>query len=57
MRTRLEKAIDYIGGYCRKHYTCDLCPLHTEDGCKLNDRDVVDWGSDYLHEEAKEEKR
>ena len=29
MKNKLEKAIEYIKGYCEKHNSCD--------GCKLND--------------------
>lgn len=40
MKTKLEKAIEYIIGYCEKHPKC-------KDGCKLRDDygDCLFWNA------------
>lgn len=45
MKSRLEKAIEYIKGYCNKHVDCDKCKLKViETGfCKLEDKVPCDW--------------
>ena len=30
MKTRLDKSIEYIRGYCLKHYRCDECKLYND---------------------------
>lgn len=38
MKTRLDKSIEYIRGYCSKHCLCGECKLHNGiKGCLLKD--------------------
>lgn len=34
----LIRAIEFIGGYCNKHKTCDTCKLADGDGCCVLDQ-------------------
>lgn len=56
MKSKIEKAIDYIAGYCNKHSSCEECPLTSDDGCKLRTTCIPEWtGKELLKEEAKNE--
>ena len=37
MKSRLEKALEYIQGYCNKHASCEKCKLkvHETGFCRL----------------------
>lgn len=39
MKTRLDKSIEYIRGYCLKHLCCEECKLNNdmEEHCSLKD--------------------
>ena len=55
-KINIEKAIDYVAGYCNKHSSCEECPLTSDDGCKLRTTCIPDWtGKELLKEEAKNE--
>ena len=45
MKSRLEKAIEYIHGYCNKHYKCENCKLitHKTEYCQLANKMPCDW--------------
>ena len=45
MKSRLEKAIEYIKGYCNKHDNCKNCKLIiNETGyCILENKVPCDW--------------
>lgn len=45
MKSRLEKAMEYIQGYCNKHSTCDDCKLATQEAghCRLECKIPCDW--------------
>lgn len=44
MKSKLEKSIEYIAGYCNKHDSCASCPLAGEEGCILcNEYHCCDW--------------
>jgi len=44
MKTRLDKSIEYIRGYCLKHFCCEECKLNNdmEGQCSLKDL-PVNW--------------
>lgn len=39
MKTRLDKSIEYIRGYCGKHFCCEECKLNNDmkGHCSLKD--------------------
>ena len=39
MRTKLDKSIEYIRGYCLKHFNCEECKLNNSmiEHCSLKD--------------------
>ena len=45
MKSRLEKAMEYIQGYCDKHSNCKNCKLITQETghCRLEDKMPCDW--------------
>ena len=45
MRSRLQKAIDYIRGYCDKHWDCDDCKLKDKSNgfCILANSSPYNW--------------
>lgn len=45
MKTRLQKSIEYIKGYCDKHDDCRKCKLHDSknERCGIIDKIPVDW--------------
>ena len=45
MKSRLEKAIEYIHGYCNKHDKCENCKLITHETgyCQLANKMPCDW--------------
>ncbi|MCI6677470.1 MAG: hypothetical protein MSG78_11385 [Clostridiales bacterium] len=45
MKSRLEKAMEYIQGYFNKHSTCDDCKLIIQETghCRLEDKVPCDW--------------
>ena len=45
MKSRLEKAIEYIQGYCNKHDKCENCKLITNETgyCQLENKIPCDW--------------
>ena len=46
MKTKVEKAIDTIKGFCGKHDTCDRCRYRTEtDGCMFREDIPYYWDS------------
>lgn len=47
MKSRLEKAMEYIQGYCNKHSTCDDCKLATQEAghCRLECKIPCDWNA------------
>ena len=45
MKTRLQKSIEYIKGYCDKHDSCDFCRLQEKDTkmCMFKDLIPAEW--------------
>lgn len=45
MKSKLEKSIEYIKGYCNKQVTCEKCILKSSGTgfCKLEDKFPCDW--------------
>lgn len=45
MKTRLQKSIEYIKGYCDKHDDCEKCKLHDSETawCGIRDKVPADW--------------
>ena len=45
MKSRLEKAMEYIKGYCNKHNNCKNCKLITQETgyCRLEDKVPCYW--------------
>ena len=45
MKTRLQKSIEYIKGYCDKHDSCDFCRLYEKDTnmCMFKDLIPAEW--------------
>ena len=45
MKSRLEKAMEYIQGYCNKHNNCKNCKLTTQETgyCRLENKVPCDW--------------
>ena len=45
MKTRLEKAIEYIRGFCNKHDECEKCRLQDKETqiCRLKDAIPCEW--------------
>lgn len=45
MRSRLQKAIDYIKGYCDKHDSCYTCRLQNKEdaACMLKSTYPGEW--------------
>lgn len=45
MKTRLQKSIEYIRGYCDKHNDCTKCKLHDGENewCGIRDKVPADW--------------
>lgn len=45
MKTRLQKSIEYIKGYCDKHDDCKKCKLRDSEagGCGIRDKAPTDW--------------
>ena len=43
MKSRLQKSIEYIKGYCDKHDSCSSCRLQDKDGCKLKNTTPCEW--------------
>ena len=39
MKTKLDKSIEYIRGYCLKHFNCEECKLNNSmiEHCSLKD--------------------
>ena len=42
MKSKLEKAIEYIRGYCIKHSRCEDCKFDSDDGCFIK-KMPCDW--------------
>ena len=42
MKTKLDKSIEYIKGYCSKHSCCEECRLNNDLYCSLKDL-PVNW--------------
>ena len=44
MKSKLEKAMEYIRGYCIKHSSCEDCKLNSDelDGCCIK-KIPCDW--------------
>ena len=45
MKSRIDKAIEYIRGYCQKHDNCDGCKLEcNKSGCDFRNWSIpADW--------------
>lgn len=45
MKTRLQKSIEYIKGYCDKHDDCKKCKLYDSETawCGIRDKVPEDW--------------
>lgn len=45
MKTRLQKSIEYIKGYCDKHDNCKDCKLYDSEAewCGIANKAPVDW--------------
>lgn len=44
MKTRLDKSIEYIRGYCLKHFCCEECKLYNDMEGYCSMKDVpLDW--------------
>lgn len=45
MKSRLQKSIDYIKGFCEKHYRCDDCRLQDKEtnDCFFGNRIPTEW--------------
>lgn len=45
MKSRLQKSIDYIKGFCEKHDACDFCRLQDKETkiCTLRDAIPIEW--------------
>lgn len=45
MKSRLEKAMEYIQGYCNKHASCEECKLKVQETgfCRLEQNTSCDW--------------
>lgn len=45
MKTRLQKSIEYIKGYCDKHDDCTKCKLYYSEikCCGIRDEVPADW--------------
>lgn len=43
MKTRIEKAIEYIKGYCDKHSSCEKCRLYSDDNKCIVQDIPCDW--------------
>lgn len=45
MKSKLEKSIEYIKGFCNKHVNCEKCILKipATGFCKLEDKVPCDW--------------
>ena len=45
MKTRLQKSIEYIKGYCDKHDDCRQCKLYVSETacCGIRDKAPTDW--------------
>ena len=45
MKTRLQKSIEYIKGYCDKHDDCKKCKLYDSktEWCGIRDKAPADW--------------
>lgn len=45
MKSRLEKAMEYIQGYCNKHDNCEKCKLKIQETgyCRLENKVPCDW--------------
>lgn len=44
MKSRIDKAIEYIRGYCDKHTDCEKCRLHDDEvGCFLHNSIPAEW--------------
>lgn len=56
MKSRIQRSIEYIAGYCNKHDRCENCPLQGEDGCKLTSvYNPCDW-NDVFKKESEDNK-
>lgn len=55
MRSKLDKSIEYIRGYCSKHSRCEDCKLNTDalDGCSIR-KLPCDWQTISEKERCKE---
>lgn len=56
----IKKALEYIKGYCDKHYDCDSCKLaHKEQICFLRNQDEppADWDIDEILRKEGEKKK
>ena len=54
MKSRLEKAMEYIQGYCDKHNNCKNCKLITQETgyCRLEDKVPCDWNVNIKESES-----
>ena len=45
MKTRLQKSIEYIKGYCGKHEDCRKCKLYDSETalCGIRNKVPADW--------------
>ena len=53
MKSRLQKSIEYIKGYCNKHDSCSSCRLQDKNtsGCILQKTIPSDWNYEAESEE------
>lgn len=54
MKSRLEKAMEYIQGYCDKHDNCKNCKLIMQETgyCRLENKVPCDWNVNIKESES-----
>ena len=54
-KSRLEKAMEYIQGYCNKHDNCKNCKLTMQETgyCRLENKVPCDWNVNIKESEEK----